>query len=50
MEEEGEWTAEPVYGKSGLITSLSKADGYIVIDKNCEGIRKDEIVRVRQLG
>lgn len=50
MEEEGEWTAEPVYGKSGLITSLTQADGYIVIDRNCEGIRKDEIVRVRQLG
>ncbi|WP_028830062.1 molybdopterin molybdotransferase MoeA [Proteocatella sphenisci] len=49
-EEHGEWMAEPVYGKSGLITSLSQADGYIVIDKNCEGIRKDEIVKIRQLG
>lgn len=49
-DEGGDWTAEPVYGKSGLITSLSQADGYIVIDKNCEGIRKDEIVKIRQLG
>ncbi|MGB5822994.1 MAG: gephyrin-like molybdotransferase Glp [Proteocatella sp.] len=48
-EEEGQWIAEPIHGKSGLITSLSQADGYIVVDKNCEGVRKDEIVKIRQL-
>lgn len=47
-EENGHWTAEPIHGKSGLITSLSQADGYIVVDKNCEGVRKDEIVKIRQ--
>lgn len=48
-EENGQWVAEPIHGKSGLITSLSQADGYIVVDKNCEGVRKDEIVKIRQL-
>ena len=42
----GEYIAEPVYGKSGLITTLTKADGYVVIDLNNEGLKKDESVLV----
>jgi molybdopterin molybdotransferase len=43
---DGGYTACPVFGKSGLITSLTKADGYIVIERNKEGLNKDEAVLV----
>lgn len=39
-------TAVPVYGKSGLMSILCEADGYIKIDRNCEGLKKDETVEV----
>jgi molybdopterin molybdotransferase len=38
--------AEPVFGKSGMISTLTRADGYIIIDMNTEGLRKDEPVLV----
>lgn len=38
--------AEPILGKSGLITTLTKADGYVVIELNHEGLKKDEDVVV----
>jgi molybdopterin molybdotransferase len=41
-----EYYAEPIFGKSGLITTLTRADGYILIDQNKEGMNKDEIVEV----
>ncbi len=31
--------AMPLYGKSGVISLLSEADGYIIIDRNCEGLK-----------
>jgi len=43
---EGEYLAEPVFGKAGMITTLTKADGYIVIDLNKEGLEKGEAVQV----
>ena len=43
------YEAIPVLGKSGLITRLSQADGYIVIDRNKEGITKGEAVQVHFL-
>ena len=38
--------AFPIKGKSGLITSLAGADGYICIPRDSEGIPKGEIVTV----
>lgn len=38
--------AEPLFGKSGLISSLAQADGYILIAQNKEGLKKDELVEV----
>lgn len=32
------WLAEPVYGKSGLITTLTRAGGYLMIERNREGL------------
>lgn len=42
---DGEY-ASPVYGKSGLMSMLCEADGYIRIERNCEGLKKDETVNV----
>ena len=44
--ENGTYLAEPVFGKSGMITTLTRASGYILIDLNKEGLRKDEPVLV----
>lgn len=41
-----EYFAKPIFGRSGLITTLTKADGYILIEQNKEGINKDEKVEV----
>ncbi|HEX3022434.1 MAG TPA: gephyrin-like molybdotransferase Glp [Lachnospiraceae bacterium] len=41
-----EFYAEPIFGKSGLITTLTRSNGYILIDQNKEGLRKDEVVEV----
>jgi len=38
--------AEPVFGKAGMISTLTLADGYIIIDINKEGLKKDETVLV----
>lgn len=46
IRQEKEYQAEPIFGKSGLITTLTRADGYILIDQNKEGLQKDEIVEV----
>jgi molybdopterin molybdotransferase len=39
----------PVLGKSGLIRTLSRADGYVIIDVNDEGICKGQQVQVHIL-
>lgn len=44
--ENGEYSARPIFGKSGLITTLTRSDGYIVIDRNKEGLKKGETVLV----
>lgn len=44
--EDGPW-AVPVLGKSGLIATLVKADGTIVIPLNINGVEAGEIVDVR---
>ncbi|MDR1558953.1 MAG: molybdopterin molybdenumtransferase MoeA [Clostridiales bacterium] len=42
----GEYRAEPIFGKSGLITTLTRADGYFVVDRDAEGVKQGEIVLV----
>jgi molybdopterin molybdotransferase len=42
---DGLW-AVPVFGKSGLISTLVKSDGMVEIDANKEGILEGEFVRV----
>ncbi|MEG0157068.1 MAG: molybdopterin molybdotransferase MoeA [Anaerovoracaceae bacterium] len=43
------YTAKPVLGKSGLITTLTGACGYTFIETNKEGIRAEETIRVTLL-
>ena len=44
--EGSEYLAEPVFGKSGMITTLTNASGYIMLDLNKEGLKKGEQVLV----
>nr|WP_263324103.1 gephyrin-like molybdotransferase Glp [Neobacillus sp. Marseille-Q6967] len=46
VEKEGEWWAEPIIGKSGLITTLVKSDGIVEIISEKEGISQGESVPV----
>ena len=43
---EGEYFAEPIFGKSGIMSTLTAANGYTLIDMNKEGLHKGEIVKV----
>lgn len=45
-EREGALTAVPVHGKSGMISLMSRAQGYIRIDARKEGVMKGEAVQV----
>lgn len=38
--------AEPIYGKSGLISTLVEAQGLLKIDRNTEGLYKGQTVKV----
>ena len=40
---------KPIFARSGIIHSLSNADGYLIIDKDSEGINIGEIVKVYYL-
>ena len=40
------WYAQPIRGKSGLITALAGSDGYFVIPRNCEGVAAGETVDI----
>lgn len=43
---EGEWIAHPLFGKSGMISLLSLADGYLCIERESEGYDRDRQVDV----
>lgn len=43
---DGQLWAEPVLGKSGMISSLSKADGYLTIGLNQEGLYQGQKVSI----
>lgn len=41
------YVARPIFGKSGLITTLTRAHGYTIIDMNKEGLKIGEVVKVQ---
>ena len=43
---EGGWLAEPIFGKSGLLTTLIQGDGLVRVPLHAEGLDKDEPVTV----
>ena len=43
------FNVKPVFGRSGIVHTLAKADGYIIIDLDKEGINKGEKVKVYYL-
>lgn len=47
FEEGGQWFAEPIFGKSGLISTLVQSEGMIEIVSKSEGVQKGELVPVR---
>ena len=40
------WAAEPIFGKSGLISTLVEADGLLRVDRNTEGLYQGDLVDV----
>lgn len=40
------WNAQPIMGKSGSISTLSRAHGYFLIDEDSQGISENSIVKV----
>jgi molybdopterin molybdotransferase len=40
------YTAEPIFGKSGLITTLTQADGYFAVERRKEGLISGQTVMV----
>jgi molybdopterin molybdotransferase len=46
FEEKGEWYAEPIFGKSGLISTLVKSEGLVEIPAPNEGVQKGDLVKV----
>ncbi len=43
---EAGWRAVPVFGKSGLISTLCEADGYFTVERSREGVSAGELVDV----
>ena len=43
---DGELYAQPIRGKSGLITTLAGTGGYFCIDRDCEGLPKNAEIQV----
>jgi molybdopterin molybdotransferase len=46
IRKDGVWIAEPIFGKSGLISTLVEADGLLRIDRNTEGLYQGQDVEV----
>jgi molybdopterin molybdotransferase len=46
IKRDGRYFAEPVFGKSGLISTLVEAQGLVKIDRNTEGLYQGQVVNV----
>lgn len=43
---DGQLSAIPISAKSGMISSMVRADGFFVVDEHCEGLYKGDVVTV----
>ena len=50
VRKDGQLYAQPIRGKSGLITTLAGADGYFCIDRDCEGLPQGAEIQVTITG
>ncbi|MCQ6274538.1 molybdopterin molybdotransferase MoeA [Bacillus sp. V3B] len=48
--QDNQWFAEPIIGKSSLISTLVKSEGMIEIPSRSEGVQKGDLVSVRLFG
>lgn len=46
MQQNDSWIAEPVLGKSGSISTLSRSDGYFLIEENSQGVTENSVIKV----
>ncbi len=46
MKEDGGFRAEPILGKSGSISTLSRAHGYFLIDEDGQGVTENTVIKV----
>ncbi len=46
LQEGDSWIAVPVLGKSGSISTLSRSDGYFLIDEDSQGVTEQSIIKV----
>ncbi len=46
LEEKDGWCADPIRGKSGAISTLSRAHGYFLISEDSQGITENTVVKV----
>ena len=50
IRKDGQLLAQPIRGKSGLITTLAGADGYFCISRDCEGLPQGAEIQVTITG
>jgi molybdopterin molybdotransferase len=46
VKEDDCWKAEPILGKSGSISTLSRAHGYFMIDEDSQGVTENSVIKV----
>lgn len=46
LQEKDIWYAEPILGKSGSISTLSRADGYFLIEEDNQGVLENTAIKV----
>jgi molybdopterin molybdotransferase len=46
LKRDGRYLAEPIFGKSGLISTLVEAQGLVKIDRKTEGLYQGQVVNV----
>lgn len=46
VKEDEIWHADPILGKSGSISTLSRAHGYFLIDEDSQGVTENSVIKV----
>ncbi len=46
IKDEKNWIAMPILGKSGSISTLSRSDGYFLIDEDSQGVSENSAIKV----